>query len=190
VTISAALRVRGRRASLVGVGALLALSPVVLAAGCDDTVDGDLSATTSAGGELVIDDVCSPSCGGSDSLDVQVSYAAEKTPQQGDVQLAEYRVDFTLPGVTGTVPFYAGTTTYALSPGKQATQTLLVVGTTQRQFVQQAIGSQSVAGTAKLTLAGYDFDNRQVFVTTTFAVRFGPISGPAPVVDAGAGDGS
>jgi hypothetical protein len=173
------------------IAAALACVPALLLAGCnDDAVDGDLTATTSAGGELVIDDVCTPSCVGNDSLEVQVAYASSKIPQQGDVQLVQYRVDFTLPGLSGTVPFYAGQTSFALSPGKSQSESLLVAGTTQRQFVQLAAGGRAVSGTAKLTLAGYDFDNRQVFVSTTFAVTFSPVSGSAPTFDAGAGDGS
>jgi hypothetical protein len=140
--------------------------------GCsDDPVGGDLTVTATPG-ELTVDDVCIPSCAGGDSVTVNVAYAAAKTAQQGSVQLSQYRVDYALPGVSG-VPFFAGPTEYNLEPGKGQSADLLVVGEAQRAFVDQATGGQSLTGTATLELAGYDFDNRQVFVSTTFNVTFG-----------------
>lgn len=162
--------------------------PVLLLA-CDDPTVGDQLTVTARpnGGSLQVDDRCNPACAGADSVDVQIAYAKGTTPQQGNVQLLQYRVDYTLTGVRGDVPFYAGQTSFDLPPGGNQTQTVRAVGSAQRDFVRQAAGDAVVTGTAKLTLAGYDYDNRQVTIDAVFEVSFGRASG-AGAADAGGSD--
>lgn len=175
---------------------LLACWPGLLL-GCDDaSVKGNLalSARPSGGAELRVDDVCDPECAGSDKVDLHISYRSTGSVQQHKVELVQYRVDYALTGVAGAVPFYGGRSSFEVAPGEDKVQSLVVVGSVQRDFVRSAVGGAAVTGTATLTLAGYDHDNHQIFLDTSFVVRFGDetlggaATGSRADGDAGGGD--
>jgi hypothetical protein len=170
---------------------------VVLAAGCGSpSVADDLTLGVEPGsGELQVDSVCKPVCGGADSASIHIAYSGTTRPATDTVDFKQYRVDYTLHGVNGTVPYFAGLLAIPLAPGADEMQTLQLVGSAQRKFVADATDGQPVSGSAKLELAGYDFDNRQVFISSEFNVRFedlvstsGNDSGTGNALDAGASD--
>lgn len=170
--------------------------PLLLLLACDeDSVDANLSLTADAnGGTLLrVDDVCAPECAGDLMINSHLSYHSTGSVQLVKVEIVQYRVDYALPGAASDVPFYGGKTSFEIMPGETKVQSLVAVGSAQRDFVRRATGGAPVGGTGKLTLAGYDEDNHQVFIETGFEVRFSNETGTgAPMqlpADAGSGDG-
>jgi hypothetical protein len=169
-------------------------APLAFAIGCDlPSVEDDLTITAEpAIGELQVDTRCTPACTGSDEVGVQVAYASGTHAEKDIVQFEQYRVDYTLHGVSVAVPFFASKHSLKLQPGAQESVTLQVVGDAQRAFVLQVANGRAVNGSARLQLAGYDFDNRHVFIDTEFDVRFEDLKDKSGNTDAqpdaGAGD--
>lgn len=149
---------------------------LVCAFGCGAPSIGDdltltVDATTSA---LRIDTKCGSSCGGDTVVTATISYDNPNMtrPQSDAVEFWQYKVAYSLGGVQD-VPFFAGDirkNDIKLEPGGSASLTLQLAGSAQRDAVRKAAGKAS--GTATLELAGYDFDNRQIFVDAEFNVRF------------------
>lgn len=162
--------VRSRRVvGAVAVGSLLSASCSVSAAG-----PLSLTAKLPSGDSLQIDERCVPACAGDEKVEVVVKHTTSGAVQHVDVDLVQYRVDYAVDGVT--VPFYGGKIGLPVAPGQERVMSLVVVGAAQRSAVWQAAASAPVTGSATLTIAGYDGNNEQIFLATTFAVRFGAIA--------------
>jgi hypothetical protein len=156
--------------------------------GCGSpSVADDLTLTVDANGELNVDTACRPSCGGDDSVSGVISYESDTRPEGDTVDFKQYKVDYTLHGIAD-VPYFAGRSDLPLRPGASESFTLQVVGSAQRQFVRKAMKGKPVSGTAKLQFAGYDFDNKQVFIDTEFDISFDDIMNADANPDAGADD--
>ena len=163
---------------------------LLLALGCDPaSVEDDLVMTAdTSSAALVVDTMCDPACEGDDSASVDIAYASGSHLADDIVELQEYRVDFNLHGIDREVPYFAGEYGVKLQPGAERSISLPVVGSAQREFVRKAAPDRSVSGTATLQFAGYDYNNRHVFIDADFAVRFEDVSAPDAAQDAGVGD--
>jgi len=126
--------------------------------------------------------------GGDDTVSGVISYESDTRPEGDTVDFKQYKVDYTLHGIAD-VPYFAGRSDLPLKPGASESFTLQVVGSAQRQFVRKAMKGKPVSGTAKLQFAGYDFDNKQVFIDTEFDISFDDIMNADANPDAGADDG-
>jgi hypothetical protein len=174
--------VRGYRLSLA---ALLALS----ACGASPVQDKLSLEISSSQLPLQLSTLCADTtCKTLQRLPVQLLYAPglAKTEQ---VEFAQYRVDYTLDGVKGKVPYYAAAKQLVLTPGESASLSLDVFGEAQRSFMLKAVGHGMASGIAKITFAGYDHDNAQIFVEAQFEVEIGEIDlgtpSTKPAADAG-----
>ena len=100
-----------------------------------------------------------------------------------EVVLEQFRVDYALEGVDD-VPYLAGVLEQHVRPDDDASFTVLLAGSAQREHVGSESPDDDVEGRATLTLAGYDSDDEQVFVEQEIAIRFvhgsSVIEEPAP----------
>ncbi len=72
------------------------------------------------------------------------------------IEIAQYRVDYAIPGIEGEVPFFAGYTSQFLNPGATVSFEIVPFGQTQRDLVASTIGpGETVIASATLTLGGY-----------------------------------
>ena len=113
-------------------------------------------------------------CEALQQLHAEIRYAAGLA-QTEVVELDQYRVDYELDGVKGTVPFFAARKKLSLSPGASAQLILAVSGQSQRSFLIKQVGHATVSGSGQITFAGYDHDNGQVLLKTQFELEFGEI---------------
>jgi hypothetical protein len=167
----------------------------VCAFGCGSpSVEDDLTVTVDdTAGALKIDTNCDSSCGGDTDVGVVISYDNPNNTRTSKetVELEQYRVDYSLIGLHN-VPFFAADISgnhIALSPGASENITVPVVGQAQRDFVRKAAGGKAISGTATLKFAGYDFNNKQLFIDTDFNVSLDDFAGAHDGPVAGAGDG-
>ena len=169
------------------------LVPLWFVVGCGaPSVEDDLTlSVTPALGQLQVDSVCDPSCTGDETAAVHIAYVNQTRPAKDTVEFKQYRVDYTLAGVS-KVPYFAAMRDVRMQPGADEALTLQVVGSAQREFVAEAAHGRAVSGTATLEFAGYDFDNRQVFIDAQFDVRFEDVTtasaDSSAEPDAGAGN--
>ena len=108
---------------------------------------------------------------------MEISYAKETYPEHDTIELLQYRVEFSLDSALGDVPYYAGPLALVIAPDDSQELKLTAAGDAQRAHVAQTSGEKTVSGEATVTLAGSDWDDRQVLVSTTFDVRFVPAQG-------------
>ena len=158
------------------------------AGGCDsDAVEDTLRVRLDLGQPLTVDTFCEGGCAGADELTVRIEYPdypAELQPRDEWVDFEQFRIDYALSTLDDEVPFFAGTSSVTVAPGDQASFSVTVAGSPQRAFVYDAIGGELAAGHATLTLAGYDWDNNQVFIERDFDIRFVDVVGEIDVSDA------
>lgn len=94
-------------------------------------------------------------------------------PENDEVELLQYKVEYTAAGLSGKIPPFAGPAQIIARNGSSVPITLQVAGTQQREFVYNHIGGRKMRGTATLTLAGYDEKNERVDAEFGFSIRFG-----------------
>jgi hypothetical protein len=111
---------------------------------------------------------------------VEIRYPKETYPELDTIELLQYRVEFSLDSGLGDVPYYAGPLALMIAPDDSQELKLTAAGDAQRELVEQTFGQKAVSGEAKVTLAGYDWEDRQVFVSSTFDVRFVPAQSDDP----------
>lgn len=139
------------------------------------------------GGALLVDTTCEVTCGGEDQISVLIDYPDRQYIEDEVIELVQYRVDYDVPLVPGEIPYFAGTLGVSLAPGNGTTLALTAAGSRQRDFVGERVGGDNVAGTATLTLAGYDWDDAQLLIEGEFDIRFGDVGASG---DTGGGAGS
>lgn len=105
-------------------------------------------------------------------LEVEVSIGGEPRAD-AVVEILQYRVDYDLAGVGEEVPFFAAATILTVSAGTPATFNVLAAGDRQRDWILTEFGYESLEGTAKLTLAGYDQDDEVIMADARFDIGFG-----------------
>ena len=135
---------------------------------------------------VVIDTGCAAACDRV-PLGLSVMYPMETFPPQDTIDLLQYKIEYDLGDRVSAVPYFAGTTTLALKPGDTEPLQLTAAGAAQRSAVERAQGGQEITGNATVTVAGYDWDDRQVFVSLRFGVRFQPAMSSSSV-DGGTSD--
>jgi hypothetical protein len=153
------------------------------------SVEDDLTLTVDdAASELGIDTTCESSCADDGNVHAVIKYdnANMTRPAKDTVELDQYRVDYALRGVGNVQYFAAETGPVPIEPGGQQMLSLRIVGQAQRDAVRKAADGKPVSGTAKLQFAGYDFNNKQIFLETTFNVRFEDLVRADENLDAGA----
>ena len=109
-------------------------------------------------------------------LAVQLSYPDEMYAPRETIELLQYRIDFALGSQLAGMPYFAGPLSLVMAPGQTQELKLTAAGAAQRAYVESVGGQTPLSGQAKLTLAGYDWDDRQVFLSSSFDVRFAPAS--------------
>jgi hypothetical protein len=128
-------------------------------------------------------------CGGQERIAATLgfdrdSYVAEDTR----VQFEQYRVEYDLPDIEPDVPYFASPLDLVVTPAETTTFYFYAAGQTQRDFVREAAGGEPAQGTARLTLAGYDDQDEQVFLEKGFDISFADFRASAEA--AGGSDGS
>jgi len=171
----------------------LPLALGVLMLGCDAKSTADrLQLTLGAeGGPVSVDTTCAETCGGNDQLALHVAYSDDLYPPQETIELLQYRIDYDLRGASKVkLPFFAGKTRITLIPGGSADVSLAAAGSAQRALALENHPTETLAGTATLSVAGYDWDNAEVVVTATFDIEFSDLGAAdaSNSTDAGAGD--
>ena len=146
----------------------------IAAAGCDATAaDERVTVTpTAVGTATTIQTTCGDACEQDGVLDLDLAYADDYFPQDEVVELLQYRVDYYLDGFDTRVPYFAGRMQLKLEPGAETSVSLPIAGAAQRALVRQNAGKRTIYGTAEITLAGYDWDNKQVYLEFETPVRF------------------
>jgi hypothetical protein len=137
----------------------------------DPSSDQRLELAISNADALVVELGCAAECAEA-TLTVALEYPAESFNPADTIQLLQYRVDYELPGSKAEIPYYAEPLSLVINPDELRTLTLTAAGAKQREQIEAALGSTIGRGNATLQLAGYDWDNRHVFVRTDFEVRF------------------
>jgi hypothetical protein len=174
----------------------LSLALGVLMLGCDAKSTADrLQLTLGAeGGPVTVDTSCAKTCGGNDQLALHVAYSDDLYPPQETIEFLQYRIDYDLYDRRGgskvKLPFFAGKTRLTLIPGGSADVSLAAAGSAQRALALEKHAKETLAGTATLRVAGYDWDNAEVVVTATFDIEFSDLGAAdaSNPTDAGAGD--
>ena len=149
---------------------------MALGCGSDSAAERLVLALGDGGGVLLVDTTCEATCGGDDQIAVRIDYPDRQYVDDEVIELTQYRVDYDVRLVPGDIQYFAGMLGVSLAPGSGTTVTLTVAGTEQRKYVREHIDDEIVAGTATLMLAGYDWDNAQVFVEREFDIRFGDLA--------------
>lgn len=90
------------------------------------------------------------------------------------LQLLQYRIDYDLTGSSQKLPYYAEPLSVVIKPGETKELALPAAGDAQRDRLSTTFAGKSTRAKASLQLAGYDWDNEQIFVKTEFDVQFRP----------------
>lgn len=131
-----------------------------------------------SGDPVLVDVDCdADACGGTSTVDVEVTF--EEHPlisDEAELELLQYRVDYDVPDLAEgeEIPYFASDRiNLVVLVGEPASATLDVAGTTQRAWADSRLPNEEVAGTAVVTLAGYDHRNAIVELQSEpFDVRF------------------
>lgn len=152
------------------VRALLALSGL---AACNDASSDDRITLELAGSDAVeLQFGCAAACPEA-SVALVLNYPESTGWHEADtIQLLQYRVDYQIAGSKLELPYYAEPLSLVIKPDELRPLTLMAAGDAQRAKLEDALGSARASGRASLQLAGYDWDNRQVFVEVDFDVQF------------------
>ena len=140
-------------------------------AGCSDpSSDGRVTVVIDNDSQPLLQTQCGSSCQ-STTLALQLDYPTGSYTERDTIELLQYRVDYDLTDQTLEIPYYAEPLAVVVKPGDTRALTLTVAGRAQRKVLEQALAGATASGSATLQLAGYDWNDRQVFIHQTFAVR-------------------
>jgi len=147
---------------------------VITLFGCADEAKLSITfGTGQYGPPIGVDTRCdNGGCEGPVQLEVQVSVEAKDHPNAA-FEILQYRVDYDLSGVEEQVPYFAGVTSLNVSADTPATLNVHAAGERQREWVLSRYGYDSIDGTATLTLAGYDQDDKVITSEAPFDIQFG-----------------
>jgi hypothetical protein len=143
---------------------LAPIALLALAAACEPIQTADYLQITFAGPAQVDVNCGNGGCTPVPTVDVTVAFAEDPLFLADDqFEIAQYRVDYSIPGVDGEVPFYAGYTTQYLTPGSTVTFAVVPMGERQRDLVEPTVApGQVVIASATLTLGGWDPDGEVI----------------------------
>ena len=144
----------------------------------EDRLDVELDDTEA----IVVRFDCSSGCA-YPSLKLGISYPPASYNPEDTLQLLQYRIDYDLTGSTQELPYYAEPMSLVIKPGDQKELMLTAAGPAQRDWLKAKLGASSGSAKASLQLAGYDWDNHQVFLHSDFDVQFRKGSGAEQATD-------
>jgi hypothetical protein len=145
--------------------------------GCDTTATEDQMVLTFApySTPVTVDVKCeNGGCSGEERISAKVAFDPDTyVPEGTRVEFEQYRVEYDLADVEDEVPYFANPLDLVVLPEETTAFYVYAAGQTQRDFVREAVGLETVRGTALLTLAGYDNQDEQVFLEKEFDISFG-----------------
>lgn len=149
--------------------AVQALAFLVLAHGlaaCPDSSAERRIELTFAPNELPleIDATCAAACAASATL--RIGYPDDFYAEHEEIAFTAYRVDYDFGRDLDGIPFHAHPIDLSLLPGETKTLRVTFAGDRQRAFIaEHGAGLEDrLRGRAMLQLAGYDWNDEQVFV--------------------------
>jgi hypothetical protein len=140
------------------------LAPCGLLAACEPIRTADYLQITFEGPAQVDVNCANGGCEDIDTVPVTVTWSDDPLFLDDDqIEIAQYRVDYSVPSVEGDIPFYAGYTTQYLTPGSTVTFSIAPMGQTQRDLLGPQIApGQTLIVSATLTLGGWDHENEVI----------------------------
>jgi hypothetical protein len=141
--------------------------------GCDDTdpLDEYLEVTLLENSVQVDVSCDNGGCETAPEINFAVRLEADDALRENDeIEFLQYRVDYTLSG--GAIPFFASPLQAIVHNNSETVLSLQVAGARQRAALADR-SDDIVAGTARLTLAGYDEKDEQVEFDLGFNIQFG-----------------
>ena len=125
---------------------------------------------------------CAASCTAS-TVTLTINYPLASYNPDDTLQLLQYRIDYDVSGSKLTLPYYAEPMSLVIKPGDDKEVTLTAAGQAQRDRLEAKLGASTGSAKASIQLAGYDWDNQQVFIHADFDVQFRQGSGAEQVTD-------
>jgi hypothetical protein len=125
---------------------------------------------------------CAAGCPAS-TVTLAIEYPVASYNPEDTLQLLQYRIDYDVTGSKLELPYYAEPMSLVIKPGDQKELMLTAAGQAQRDSLEAKLGSSTASGKASIQLAGYDWDNQQVFIHADFDVQFRQGSGAEQVTD-------
>ena len=104
-------------------------------------------------------------------------------PENDEVTFLQYRIDYTLTGVKEKVPYFSAPIEVIVHNNDDIAMSLQVAGSRQRAFLKKEIGTDTVMGTGKVTLAGYDEKDNRIDYTFGFNIHFGDFTTAPPSIE-------
>jgi hypothetical protein len=163
--------------------ALQAATLACVTAACSDSLSEDrLDVALESSEAILIRFDCAASCP-DPTLMLTIDYPQASYNPADTLQLLQYRVDYDVTGSKLELPYYAESLSLVIKPGDQKALSLKAAGQAQRDKLRAKLGSSSGSARASLQIAGYDWDNQQVFIHTDFDVQFRQGSGAEQATD-------
>jgi hypothetical protein len=156
----------------------LSFTPVALAALLGGCGDAEVLVVTFGTGKYAppveVDTRCdNGGCDGSEQIEVRIKVEDDAPGSDAEVEILQYRVDYSLFSVEGEVPYYANVTSVRVAAEEPAEFNVRAAGQRQRDRITSQFGYDQIDGIGTLTLAGYDQDNEIVLAEAQFDILFG-----------------
>lgn len=171
-----------RVVGLVAVGGSLAAA----LGGCDPVpIEERLEVRVLGDQPTVIDVSCGADRCLSHGATLGIEYGETYDPDEY-VEFEQYRVDFELDSGED-LPFFAARHSFELRPGEGTMRTFILAGPAQLEAVAPDAFDRPVTGRATIALAGYAYDNAQVFVYADVDIELRDVADPGGPDEPGAG---
>ncbi|MCB9779807.1 MAG: hypothetical protein H6742_14675 [Alphaproteobacteria bacterium] len=159
-----------RKLALTACGAV----PLLIAGtGCAQTTAEMLEISLVNGTAVTVDMVCDAAGCAGDDVEAEVTFDAGLGVDDGAiVYVYEYRVDYAFANTSDTAPFFADLVEFEVPVEGTTAFTFDAAGTAQRDWVYGWAQNPTEAGTATLTIAGYDHNDDVFEASTEFSVSF------------------
>ena len=112
-----------------------------------------------------IDIVCKDGgCETLDTLSLTMTWETDPVFLEGStLTLYEYRIDYSIPGIDGEIPYFAGISEQTLELGESLSFSIMPIGNQQRELLTSQIPADEVySGMGILTFAGWDMNNEVI----------------------------
>ena len=150
---------------------------------CSDPGSSDrLTVELASLNPIVVRFDCATQCPKS-TVALTIDYPGAAYNPADTLQLLQYRVDYDLDDVGVQVPYYAEPLSLVVKPNEMQDVMLLAAGDAQRARLARELDATSAIGDARLQLAGFDWDNRHVFIDLDFKVQFRRAQGTDDEID-------
>lgn len=146
-----------------------ALVLALMATGCTPVPTDLVSVALSDGTSVELDSSCIGDC--IDEVTLQVTFEEHLAVDLDEqVEFLQYKVDYAIEGVT--ITSFADETSLTVGTASTGFVDFLPASWIQQDEVYEAVGGDPISGTATVTLAGYDWRNENLLVSTSFEVSF------------------